>query len=399
MFSLDDLDEPWYMHDKRNPSWRQCGYGRLIEAFTLKRKPGVVRLRVGYDNEQVIDTVYNEFHDVYENCTKENANSVDFDCKSKDEFDGIVESVIKFLETSTLLHKKSVSSKQLSPITVEEISTGAPVPGKWVSVLNGKTVATKVKGIDVAIAVSLQYRVIFAYGENDENVLIWDAVMKGLPHIKFTPPKRGGVGGGVAAPTFSSQNKSEAIDVAKEVIGFIILKPLEKSGGAIRGAWTAPERKNITKSAWWLERSLTLFLSISKNLPDLATRGSLQLDGHIGNKFQVVGRSVACRNAGLQWGSGGIVREHVIPVGKVTLEALRMIVAMRKGKKITIKQILSTIAEFLETNLKIVAIMPLEAKRLNSMKGLQSNMPAAWAWGDDPFARLVAAGIEWEPTS
>lgn len=116
MFTVNQLSPLWFQHDEKAPQWRQCGHGKLIEAFTINHKnpKGVVRLRVAYGNGNVINAVYNRFKGVYKNCTTGNANSVDFDCKSKDKFDEIFESVRKFLEKNTVLPKRNVTSNRTS---------------------------------------------------------------------------------------------------------------------------------------------------------------------------------------------------------------------------------------------------------------------------------------------
>lgn len=114
MFTVDELSAPWVYHDAAHLNWRQHEHGTLIEATTPLRKRGVVRLRVGYDKPEVYKAVYNKFHNAYKNCTTKNAKAVDFDCKSKDEFDVIVKSVIKFLEKEGLLPKRNVTSNRTS---------------------------------------------------------------------------------------------------------------------------------------------------------------------------------------------------------------------------------------------------------------------------------------------
>ncbi|KXU32319.1 hypothetical protein A0J57_11155 [Sphingobium sp. 22B] len=60
---------------------------------------------------------------------------------------------------------------------------------------------------------------------------------------------------------------------------------------------------------------------------------------------------------------------------------------------------MSAVAKLLERHLKIVMISKAERQRLDFELGLKVCMPEGWSFDDenaDPFARLSAAGIEWD---
>ncbi len=59
------------------------------------------------------------------------------------------------------------------------------------------------------------------------------------------------------------------------------------------------------------------------------------------------------------------------------------------------------IAAFIRDNVLIVLITQEECERLDRVAnlGLRQKMPEGWSFGDDPYARLRAASIEWEPST
>jgi hypothetical protein len=77
-------------------------------------------------------------------------------------------------------------------------------------------------------------------------------------------------------------------------------------------------------------------------------------------------------------------REHIVPCILIHNHAVEMTV---NGATI------ATVAQMIKTNLAIVLITNEEADRLDTELGLQTVMPEGWQWGQDPFARLVAANI------
>lgn len=98
--------------------------------------------------------------------------------------------------------------------------------------------------------------------------------------------------------------------------------------------------------------------------------------------YTVVGRSRAAPLGGR--------REHVIPRLVIVSECHRM---LERGASD------AEIAAFLREYVKIVFVSEDERRRLDlrSELGLRQRMPEGWAFGDDPFARLSAAGIDWSP--
>ncbi|MBL0947065.1 hypothetical protein [Brevundimonas sp.] len=87
---------------------------------------------------------------------------------------------------------------------------------------------------------------------------------------------------------------------------------------------------------------------------------------------------------------GAKQREHVIPCVMIVRACHEMLTRDASDEDI---------AAFISQHLKIVHVTPEEARRLDSVNavGMRQSMPANWQFGDDPYARLRAAGIEWEP--
>lgn len=83
-------------------------------------------------------------------------------------------------------------------------------------------------------------------------------------------------------------------------------------------------------------------------------------------------------------------REHVIPCVMIVRACHEMLTRDASDEDV---------AAFIRQHLKIVHVTPEEARRLDSVNavGMRQCMPANWQFGDDPYARLRAAGIEWEP--
>ena len=84
-------------------------------------------------------------------------------------------------------------------------------------------------------------------------------------------------------------------------------------------------------------------------------------------------------------------REHVVPLALIRDQCEKM---FSQGKDV------SAVTKLLERHLKIVMLFKAERLRLDFDLGLKVSMPEGWPFEDenaDPFARLKAAGIEWEP--
>ncbi|UXC90765.1 hypothetical protein EGM87_17365 [Sphingobium sp. RSMS] len=83
-------------------------------------------------------------------------------------------------------------------------------------------------------------------------------------------------------------------------------------------------------------------------------------------------------------------REHVVPLALIRNQCEKMFSSGADA---------SAVAKLLERHLKIVMISKAERQRLDFELGLKVRMPEGWSFDDenaDPFARLKAAGIEWD---
>ena len=79
-------------------------------------------------------------------------------------------------------------------------------------------------------------------------------------------------------------------------------------------------------------------------------------------------------------------REHVVPITMIIDESIRMFED---------NQSIEDVAQMIEDNLKIVHITKDQAKHLDIDLGLRTSMPSGWAFGDNIFARLDEAGINY----
>jgi len=102
----------------------------------------------------------------------------------------------------------------------------------------------------------------------------------------------------------------------------------------------------------------------------------------IPDELTIVGRSHAHRQSGR--------REHVVPRLVIVEECHSMLEARASDAEI---------ARFIQDHLKIVHISREEADLLDRKDSLdlRQTMPKGWKIGDDVFARLTTAGIEWSP--
>lgn len=101
------------------------------------------------------------------------------------------------------------------------------------------------------------------------------------------------------------------------------------------------------------------------------------------DEFTVVGQSLSYAGRGR--------REHVIPRLVVVSEIHRMLERDATDAEI---------AAFIREHVKIVKITHEERDRLDrrDQLGLRQCMPTGWRFGDDVFARLKAAEIQWSAT-
>lgn len=100
------------------------------------------------------------------------------------------------------------------------------------------------------------------------------------------------------------------------------------------------------------------------------------------DEFTVVGQSVKFDGLGR--------REHVIP---------KLVITKHCHDLLDQKQPDEAIARFIREHVRIVKISKDECDRLDRRDGLglRQKMPDGWTFGDSPFARLEAVGIQWEP--
>lgn len=79
-------------------------------------------------------------------------------------------------------------------------------------------------------------------------------------------------------------------------------------------------------------------------------------------------------------------REHVVPCTMILNNAIDMFEDNKTEEEV---------AQMIEDNLKIVHITKDQAKHLDIDLGLRTSMPSGWAFGDNIFARLDEAGINY----
>lgn len=79
-------------------------------------------------------------------------------------------------------------------------------------------------------------------------------------------------------------------------------------------------------------------------------------------------------------------REHVVPCIMIHNQAFDMALVNYSAEDI---------AAMIERHLAIVLITPDEAYKLDCELGLRTEMPQGWQFGDDVYARLTTAGIEY----
>ena len=105
-------------------------------------------------------------------------------------------------------------------------------------------------------------------------------------------------------------------------------------------------------------------------------------DWLIPDDLTVVGRSHAYDGVGR--------REHVVPRKVIADECHKMLKAEQSDR---------ALADYIKHHLRIVRISHEECQRLDQklQLGLRQSMPTDWKIGDDVYARLTAAGIEWSP--
>ncbi len=101
----------------------------------------------------------------------------------------------------------------------------------------------------------------------------------------------------------------------------------------------------------------------------------------IPDELTVVGRSYA---------ENATRREHVVP---------RRVIVHECHEMLKRKETDEALAKLIRDNTKIVLISKEESERLDRVDQVnhRQTMPDGWKFGDDPFARLKKAKIEWTP--
>lgn len=274
---------------------------------------------------------------------------------------------------------KPVSSHQLDALNL-------PVAWENVARSNRDSAPTwrcEVNGIDVWLAHTRGvYRVSVAYGDGVDDIR--ESVMNAVAGVPWNSARKQtgrGDKGALNALWFAAHTPSSALNCLERSVNHILTAGLQKSRSRRS---EGPGRTE--EDGWFLKKAEQIIHARDTRNPDAATRDSLFIDSGPGNDLQIVERSTVCRRLGLWWGDAGTWREHLIPVNCVLSEARRMAAEGRKR---------AHIAQFLKEHLIVVIITSGEAKRLDGMPGLRDNMPEGWKWGDDKFARLDAAEIDY----
>lgn len=89
-------------------------------------------------------------------------------------------------------------------------------------------------------------------------------------------------------------------------------------------------------------------------------------------------------------------REHVVPCVLIHNEVIRILLDAGVREKEVPDEVIHEIAKLIESNLAIVHISKEEQELLDITLGLRTSMPKNWKFGDNIFARLEAAELEWE---
>jgi hypothetical protein len=94
------------------------------------------------------------------------------------------------------------------------------------------------------------------------------------------------------------------------------------------------------------------------------------------------------------------VRVHSAGEGDVSTSSPRLVVIKAVHDMLERGATDGQIAEFIRAHVKIVMISDEECLKLDrkDQLGLRQRMPIGWAFGDDIYARLSVAEIEWAPT-
>lgn len=89
-------------------------------------------------------------------------------------------------------------------------------------------------------------------------------------------------------------------------------------------------------------------------------------------------------------------REHVVPCVLIHNEVIRILLDAGVRQNEVPEAVIQQVAKLIEDNLAIVLISREEQNLIDVEMGLRTSMPKDWAFGDDIYARLNAAGIEWD---
>jgi hypothetical protein len=142
-----------------------------------------------------------------------------------------------------------------------------------------------------------------------------------------------------------------------------------------------PARRTYTKEERLERACLRVAMHIRGLWEEKGSSDTRLLEGlFLPDEFTVVGNSHKYNGSGR--------REHVIPRLVIVKECHAM---LERGDSD------QSIARFVRDHVKIVRITKEEQEHLDQSKqlALRQAMPQGWTFGDDPYARLVAAGILW----
>jgi len=89
-------------------------------------------------------------------------------------------------------------------------------------------------------------------------------------------------------------------------------------------------------------------------------------------------------------------REHVVPCVLIHNEAIKQFIDNGVLDNEVSPQVIKEISCFIQSNLAIVLISREEQNLLDVQMGLRTSMPKNWKFGDNIYARLELAEIEWD---
>ncbi|GGZ44176.1 hypothetical protein [Asticcacaulis endophyticus] len=157
-------------------------------------------------------------------------------------------------------------------------------------------------------------------------------------------------------------------------------KDLEQVEGLMNN--TNPSRRVYTDDERLKRACLRSAMHIRGLWEEKGSSDTRLLEGlFIPDDLTIVGKSVNC--------DATACREHVVPRLVIIKECHVMLERGLSDEEI---------ADFILKHTKIVLISPFERERLDSKDqlGMRQTMPDGWGFGDDIYARLRLADIQWD---